>query len=272
MRVQLPNPPPTATEARPKGVDLTVVVLTFNEERHLPACLAAIPSGIGVLVVDSHSTDETVAIAHRAGARVAQRRWSGFADQRNFALRDCEVATEWVLFVDADERYQPSFFDWADATIAQPSKYDAFQVPSVLVMNGAALRHAPGYPIYHPRLVRREHVEFVPNHAGHGEALAECRTDKAPLGYEHYFHDGELTPWLLKHVRLASLDARSEIAPQTRRGRLAGLLPRGLPRALARFFYHYLIRQGFRDGRPGFRYALMYAWYELTISLIRASI
>lgn len=254
------------------GSDLiTAVILTLNEQQDLPECLAAIPPGTPVLVLDSGSTDNTVRIAGEAGARIATRPWTGFADQRNFALRDCGLTTPWVLFVDADERFPPKFYDWLRATLAADPDVDVFEVPSLLFLDGRPLRHAPGYPVLHPRLVRREAVEFVPNHAGHGEAVLAARMARAPIGYDHYFQSGDLLPWLEKHLKLAKAEARASAEPTTTRGKLAKLVGRGLARPLARFFYHYLLRGGFRDGRAGLQYSLMYTWYELSIYLLARS-
>jgi glycosyltransferase involved in cell wall biosynthesis len=249
---------------------VTAIVLTLNEAREIGDCLAQIPGDLPKLVVDSGSTDETVAIARAAGAKVVTRSWSGFASQRNFALSSCGVTTDWVLFVDADERYPAAFFDWMRQALALETQIDAFNVPSRLVLDKVLLRRAPGYPILHPRLVRRT-VTFLPNHAGHGEMLSPCRTGLAPIGYDHYFQAGDLAPWLRKHVSLAEFEAGGSAAPTTRRGRLARLFPAGPLRAAARFVYHDVVCQGFRDGKAGFRYALMYAWYELTVYLIGVS-
>lgn len=249
---------------------VTVIVLTLNEAREIGECLAQIPADIPKVLVDSGSVDETVAIARAAGATVVAHPWGGFAPQRNFALGECGVTTDWVLFVDADERYPPAFFDWMRQTLTSETQCDAFYVPSRLVLDKTLLRRAPGYPILHPRLVRRT-VTFLPNHAGHGEMLAPCRTGLAPIGYDHYFQAGDLAPWLRKHIGLAEFEAGGSAAPATRRGRLARLFPPGPLRAAARFVYHYGVCQGFRDGKAGFRYALMYTWYEMTVYLIGVS-
>jgi glycosyltransferase involved in cell wall biosynthesis len=249
-------------------VPVTVVILTFNEASNIGACLEAIPEPWPVLIVDSGSTDHTCSIAEAAGARVEHRPWSGFADQRNHALAACGVQTPWILFIDADERYPVAFFNWMRVAVG-PVGVDAFNVPSTLFLDSRPLRHAPGYPILHPRLVRRGRVRFIANHAGHGEALEPCRVALAPIGYDHFFQDGDLEPWLRKHIGLAALEADAKGIATTRRGRLARWAPAGP--ALARFAYHYLIRLGFLDGKAGLRYAAMYAWYELAIYLIGAS-
>ena len=245
---------------------MTAVVLTLNEATDIGPCLAAIPSDLPRIVVDSGSTDGTVELSKTAGARIYHRGWTGFADQRNFALLSCDIQTSWVLFIDADERFSTAFFDWMRDVIRNDPPVDCYNVPSILFLDGKALRYAPGYPILHPRLVRRN-VRFQVNHSGHGEAVVPCRNGLAPFGYDHYFQSGSLRPWLQKHLGLAKDEADSQAAPTSDRGRLARRIPAGAPRAILRFFYHYVARLGFLDGRNGFRYAVMYAWYELTIYL-----
>ena len=87
-------------------LDLTIAIPTRNEEKNLPACLQAIGSGFAkkIIVLDSHSTDSTCAIAARYGADIIQFEWSGkFPKKRNWFLQNHQIATAWVLFLDADE-------------------------------------------------------------------------------------------------------------------------------------------------------------------------
>ena len=89
---------------------LTIVVPVKNEAANLPACLASLPSGVPVIVVDSASTDGTVAIARAAGAEVLNFAWlGGFPKKRNWVLQTWRFQTPWVLFLDADERLTPGF-------------------------------------------------------------------------------------------------------------------------------------------------------------------
>ncbi|ANE54739.1 glycosyltransferase family 2 protein [Methylomonas sp. DH-1] len=250
---------------------LTVVILACNEAANLPRCLAAIPERYPIVVVDSGSSDDTVAIAERRGCRVFHNPWPGFAEQRNFALQQCAIETPWVLFVDADEIYPPLFYQQFDAEWATSRDMDVLMVPSVLYLRGKRLKYAPGYPIYHPRLVRRETVGFVRNHTGHGEAvLASSRVATADIAYQHYFYHGEIVAWMHKHVGKAAQEI--ELQPtagalMTARGRISVWLGRCWLRIPARFAYHYLLRGGFLDGAAGLEFALMFTWYEATIYL-----
>jgi len=253
---------------------VAVAILTLNEAERLPACLAAIPPGYPVVVMDSGSTDATVDIARTAGARVLTNPWPGYATQRNLCLDSCRGLARWVLFIDADEIFPPAFFQWLQAAVAtEPPGFDVAQIPSVLIWNGQPLRHAPGYPIYHPRLARVETVRFVPNGTGHGETVAEpCRQIQCPVPYDHFFYNGDLAGWMRKHVGLAQQEVAAAVeatAHVTARASLNRLAGRGAWRIPARFLYHYVWLGGFRDGRAGLAYALMYAWYEATKWMLR---
>ncbi|QSA98583.1 glycosyltransferase family 2 protein [Methylococcus sp. EFPC2] len=252
---------------------ITVVILTQNEERTLDRCLTAIPAGYPVVVLDSGSTDGTLAIAESLGARVCHHAWEGYAQQRNHALQHCSIATPWVLFIDADEVFSREFFDWADGALeSELAEIDAVMVPSYFYLRGKRLSHAPGYPIVHARLLRRETVRFLSHHeGGFGENIqAGCRIAYASIPYEHYFYDGELLEWLHKHVAHANREIRvhHEGIILNPRKRLSLLLGNSFWKAPARFFYHYVLRGGFLDGKEGLEFSLMFAWYEFTKFLL----
>jgi glycosyltransferase involved in cell wall biosynthesis len=250
---------------------LTVVILTKNEEINLPRCLAAIPQRYPTVVVDSGSIDGTLAIATDRGCRVFSNPWPGFAEQRNFAIDQCQIETPWILFVDADEIYPQQFYDWFESKLSATKAIDVVMVPSILYLRGKRLNHAPGYPIYHPRLVRRETTRFVRNHTGHGEAvLNSCRIGYSEIPYQHYFYHGEIIEWMHKHVDKAAQEVELQPttgAVMTTRGRLSVLLGRSWLRVVARFLYHFVLRGGFLDGAAGLEFALMFTWYEASIYL-----
>ncbi|MDO8843610.1 glycosyltransferase family 2 protein [Methylicorpusculum sp.] len=248
---------------------LTIVILTKNEQSNLPACLAAIPARYPIVIVDSGSTDDTLALAQNRGCRIFSNPWPGFAEQRNFAIRQCAISTPWILFVDADEIYPQTFYDWFEDEMTRNDELDVIMVPSVLYLRGKRLNYAPGYPIFHPRLVRRATTRFVRNHTGHGEAVIDsCRIGYSKIAYEHYFYQGEIIEWMHKHVDKAAQEVVLQPAAgavMTRRGRLSVFLGRSWLRIMARFLYHFVFRGGFLDGFAGLEFALMFTWYEATI-------
>ncbi len=259
--------------AKLDGAKLTVVILTLNEVSRLPTCLAAIPDRYPVMVLDSGSSDGTYDLARQLGCQVVQNAWPGFSSQRNYALEKCGIESTWVLFVDADEVYPREFFENFDNKLSQSVDFDVGEIASVLVFRGKTLTYAPGYPIYHPRLVRRGSVRFTPNQLGHGETVdAGARTKMIDIPYLHYSFDGDIVKWMSKHVNLAKQEAYLK-APRnahlTSRATLSLVFQNAFSRTIGRFLYHYIWRGGYRDGREGLAYVLMYCWYEITKGIIR---
>ena len=88
-------------------MSMSILILTLNEEANLPACLAAVAWADDVVVLDSFSQDQTVAVAERLGARVYPRAFDDFASQRNYALDQIAFKHDWILHLDADEIVTP---------------------------------------------------------------------------------------------------------------------------------------------------------------------
>jgi len=246
---------------------LTIVILTKNEAKRLPRCLKAIPVRYPVVVFDSGSEDGTVEIAQKHGCMVYSQPWLGFAEQRNFALRNCNLEEGWVLFVDADEFYPLEFFTWFESKPTLLESIDVLMVPSWLVFCGQRLKYAPGYPIYHPRLVRSGITPFMVGHAGHSETVApRIRVGYGDIPFDHHFFDGDIDAWMSKHISLARMEVsqgRRE-GVLTSRARMSIFMGKSFLRIPGRFIYHYFLKGGFRDGWRGLLYSLIYTWYELT--------
>jgi len=141
-------------------------------------------------------------------------------------------------------------------------------VPSILVFKGKKLRHVPGYPIYHPRLLRRKSDLFIVSYSGHGETITEnISSIFAKIPYSHEFYDGDISGWMQKHIKLAQQEVESEARKGefiSARARLNLALRGSFFRVPSRFLYHFILRGGFMDGSAGFKYSLMYTWYEMT--------
>ncbi len=138
---------------------LTACILTFNEEKNLPDCLASIAWADEVLVVDSHSTDRTVEIAGARGARVVPRAWEGMNKQREFAIR--EARHDWVLCLDADERVSPELREEVQAAVARQDGVAGYEVPRHTWYLGRWIDHGGWYPDLKLRLFRREKARTV---------------------------------------------------------------------------------------------------------------
>lgn len=256
----------------------SAVILTLNEEKALPACLASLRGCDDIVVLDSGSTDQTAAIARSSGARVLTRPFDNFAAQRNHAQREIRFLHPWVFHLDADERMTPEL-DLECRGAAARSDLDGFRVAPRMVFQGRWIRHCTDYPAYQARFVRAPGFEFV--QVGHGQR--EAPGFRLGILRESYLHDlsvyGE-DAWLAKHRRYAMAEAAAVLGgeggvhwrqllssdPLARRRALKRLSFRLPFRPTLRFAYQYGLRRGFLDGRPGLHYCVLLTRYERFIS------
>ncbi|MFZ1539350.1 MAG: glycosyltransferase family 2 protein [Chromatiaceae bacterium] len=189
---------------------ISVLLLTLNEAANLPACLAALAWSDDVVVLDSFSQDDTVAVAERWGARVYQRAFDHFAGQRNYALDRIPFQHDWVLHLDADEIVTPALQAEMLAAIGD-GRCDAWPIPSKMMFFGQWLRHAGLYPSYQVRLGHRQRCRF--KQVGHGqrEDVAPERVGTLQEPYLHYSFAKGLTDWFDKHNRYASAEAAEAV-------------------------------------------------------------
>jgi len=262
---------------------ISILILTFNEAANLPACLAALKWSDDILVVDSHSTDNTVAVARAAGARVLQNRFVNFAAQRNFGLEQGGLKHEWVLHLDADELVTPEFVAELRQVVQTPA-LDAFRVPSKMMFQGRWLKHSGMYPTYQVRFGRRDKLKFVQVGHGQREDLPPERLGTLREALLHFSFSKGIADWVIRHNRYSTDEARhfvSDVAGRpldwpglfsagdaVRRRRALKQLAFHLPfRAALRFFYMFVLKRGFLDGRPGYHYCRLLAFYEYLVSL-----
>jgi glycosyltransferase involved in cell wall biosynthesis len=261
---------------------ISVVILTLNEELNLPRCLEAISWCDDVLIVDSFSSDATLKIAAEHGVRVVQRPFDSFAGQRNFALEHCDLKYEWVFHLDADEVMTPALSTEILGCIAASDK-DAYRVSSKLMFHGKFLRHAGLFPWYQVRLGRRGKLRFTQVGHGQREQLPSHAIGTLTNSLLHFPFEKGIDDWIEKHNRYSTSEARQNVygcadddvpvldlfsIATDRRRRAAKRILRRLPcRATIRFIYMYLFRRGILDGKAGFTYCRLLAWYEWLIVL-----
>ena len=229
---------------------LSVAIITLNAANQLEACLLSARFADEIVVVDSGSTDGTQALAERCGARVLQQDWLGFGPQKQFAIE--AARHDWVLCLDADERVTPalqaaieSALEISQTSASTSAAPHAFRFPRCNRFLGRYLKHGEGYPDWSLRLFDRRHARWSDD-AVHEKVLCD-----GPIGTlaGDLLHDSaeSLSSYLTKQNRYTSLAADMALLAGKRSslGRVA-LSP------LVRFIKFYFIRQGFRDGLPGF--------------------
>lgn len=220
---------------------LSVVVITLNAERQLANCLASVAFADELLVVDSGSTDATLDIAKRHGARVLHQPWLGFGKQKNYAVT--QARHRWVLCLDADERISEALRDSIRAALANP-QFQAYEMPRRNRFMGRWLRHGEGYPDRSVRLFDRERAQWS-NDAVHEKVIVRGSTGRLAGDILHESEAG-LADYIDKQNRYTTLAAET----LHRRGTHAGLM-RLLVSPFFRFMKLYFFRLGFLDGFAG---------------------
>ena len=277
-----------------EAVPVSVLIPARNEEANLPRCLDAVAGWADeILVVDSQSTDDTVEIAEDRGAEVIQFNYEGgWPKKRQWALDTYDFDNEWILLLDADEiLLDPIKEEIAEAV--QTDQYDGYWLRFQLHFLGRRLRHG-GFDLWKLYLFRHGKGRYERRFEGQDESMSDIEI------HEHVVVDGEvgklsnpvrhenwnsLYRYIEKHNEYSEWEARlyhegeeGDVEPDLfgnqaqRRRWLKQALIRvpGFP--LITFLYHYVLRLGFLDGKPGFIYCVLKGvqrfhakakWYEL---------
>lgn len=225
---------------------LSITVITKNEEANIRQCLESVKWADEIIVVDSGSTDGTVAICREYTDKVFAEPWLGYGPQKNRAL---DYATgEWVLSLDADERVTPQLKEEIERAMIEGA-CSAFRMPRLSSYCGRFMRHGGWWPDHVVRLFKRNTARFS-NARVHEqvEATGEVGTLASPL-LHHSFRNFEQ---VLDKVNQYSTEGASSLAARGKRATLA----QAIFHALWAFCRTYVLRRGFLDGRHGFLLAV----------------
>jgi len=266
---------------------LTAVILTLNEAHHLPRCLGSLEGVVDhVLVADSFSSDETGRIAESHGAKFVQHGFVNHAGQFNWALTQLDKDTDWVLRIDADEYLTPELAaEIRERLSSLDPKVDGVFCGRRMIYQGRLIRFGGLFHIRVLRLFRYgrgrcenrwmdEHIKVVGRTTNFRGALIDDNFNS-------------LTWWSEKHNRYASreavdllnlkysflpVDSVASLANGSQasfkrwiKERVYARLPAGF-RAFTYFFYRYVIRLGFLDGRAGTSFHVLQGfWYRYLV-------
>ncbi|MEN8200701.1 MAG: glycosyltransferase family 2 protein [Thermodesulfobacteriota bacterium] len=221
----------------------SVVIISFNAEEVIEECLDSASFADEILVVDSHSSDKTVEICSRMGARVISQSWLGFGRQKNLAVEQAEH--DWVFVLDCDERISPPLASEIREILHNPGKQGYF-VPRLNRWFGKNIKHCGLYPDYSIRLFDRRKGAF------NEVAVHESVQLKGKSGYLknpiHHLAYDTIEEFIDKQNRYSSLN-------HTFNPLKALLNPSWT------FFRLYFLKLGFLDGWNGFLIARLYAQY-----------
>lgn len=233
---------------------ISVVIIAFNEAKNLPRTLAALTWADEILLVDSDSTDDTVAIARAAGARVINQPFLGYGPQKAFAVN--HASHNWVFVVDADEVVSPELAAEVQNVVYSDSKYVGYRVPRDFVFLGRLMRWGGERGKSHLRLFNRLHGNY--NDASvHEDVVLNGPVGQLKHLMLHYSYPDLETYWH-KFNQYTTRGAQDLF----KRGKNVSALY-VMVRFPFSFLYLYLVRGLLLDGYPGFIWAFFSAVYPV---------
>lgn len=225
---------------------LSIIIITKNEALNIRECIEAVKWADEIIVVDSGSTDDTVAICREFTPHVYIHDWPGFGIQKNRALD--YASKDWVLSLDADERVTPELRAEIEATMRE-GKALGYEVPRLSSFCGRFMRHSGWYPDYVLRLFRRGSARFS-DKLVHERLIMDSKTERLTGLLLHYAFEN-LEEVLHKTNQYSTAGAQMQFQ-RGRQSSLSGAVFRGL----WSFVRSYVLRAGFLDGREGFMLAV----------------
>lgn len=267
-------------------LDLSVIILTYNEETHIRRCLENVRQFTKkIFVVDCHSTDETQKIAKNFGAVVIERDWPGNqAKQFNWALDNLKIDTEWILRLDADEYLtQELITELSEFLPSAPKNISGVVMPLGRAFMGRILKHGIVNGISMIRLFRTGKARYenrqMDEHLQISDGLIyTCKhkfidDNRMPLSHfikkHNNYADREATMLIVEEFNMKNIPStNANFASAVEKKRKQKGWYNRLPlfwRANAYFVYRYFIKLGFLDGKEGFLWDFLQGWWYRTL-------
>lgn len=269
------------------SLDLTVVILTFNEEKHIRRCIESVQTvAHEIFIIDSYSTDKTLDICQGLGVIVYQHPFSSHAEQFNWGLRNCPIKTEWVMRLDADEYLLPDLAAEINSRLTLlPQSVAGVYLKRRVIFQERWIRYGGYYPVWLLRIWRN------------GKAFSEERlmdehmklVEGDAIRFDYDFVDENLhnlTSWTSKHNGYSTKEAiellnmvyrfldHETVEPkllgtQEQRKRWLKVRYAQVPvfiRPVFYFIYRYFIKFGFMDGKKGIVWHFLQGfWYRFLV-------
>jgi glycosyltransferase involved in cell wall biosynthesis len=262
---------------------ISVYILTHNEELDIAACIESVLHlSDDIIVVDSCSSDRTMEIASHYPIRVIQHPFESHGKQRTWMLQNIETKYNWVYILEADERMTPALYRECLQARQKGDTIGYYAAERVIFM-GTWIRYSTQYPRYQMRLFEKGKVWF--DDYGHTEReVCQGKVDFLQETYPHYTCSKGLNRWIDKHNRYSTDEAQETLkqlqggkirwkslffgnSEVDRRRALKDLSLRIPFRPLVRWIYMYFFLGGILDGKAGFAWCTLQAFYEYLILL-----
>jgi glycosyltransferase involved in cell wall biosynthesis len=231
---------------------ITGIILTHNEQQNIEACIESLRWVDSILVFDSFSDDETVALATGAGATVVQHMFEDYARQRNSAMD--AASTDWILFVDADERISRELA--AEVRVSIDKRERGWEIPRHNYIFGKLTLWAGWFPDYQLRLLHRASASYDLQRPVHEQVILTGDQGKLVNPIIHYNYR-DVAQFVAKQERYADIEARERIRRgQYPRFRTFVTMP------LREFWRRFVVERGYKMGYHGLRLSVLMAYYE----------
>jgi len=260
---------------------ITTIILTYNEEKNIKAAIDSVTAfSERIIVVDSFSNDKTIEIAKSLGADILQNKFINQSQQYQYALENINISTPWTLRLDADERISDLARNEIFEVIERNEpKIHGVVIPFEVKFLGKRLRFGGIYPFKKMILYRTGKAFMESRNMDEHLVLKEGKSISLKnISFHEDFKD--LTTWIEKHNKYASREVldyfnqkdngHKGLTPSAKVKRFIKykvyyLIPMGI-RSSMYFIYRYIIRLGFLDGKPGFIFAVLQAfWYRFLV-------
>jgi glycosyltransferase involved in cell wall biosynthesis len=231
---------------------ITATIITLNEERNIARAIESLRCCDEILIVDSGSTDRTIELAEKLGARVIDANWRGYAGQKNWAAE--QSTHDWVLSLDADEALSEALEAEIWALKKSGPRHDAYTMPRLARYLGRWIMHSGWYPDRKVRLYDRRKAQWVGNFV-HESVQVRGRVGHLDANLLHFTCES-----LSEHVK--TMERYTTLAAQEIAARRVKVpLSRLLLAPAWTLFKSYVLQRGFLDGVEGLIIAYMAAFY-----------
>jgi glycosyltransferase involved in cell wall biosynthesis len=265
---------------------IAVIVLTYNEEKNLPECIESLKQIPHTLyLVDSGSTDRTLAIAEKNQAKIYHHIFQNYADQRNWAIHNIPIKETWTLHLDADERLSQSLAQNIVSILSkQTTDIQGYYAARRTYFMGKWIKHGGHYPVYHLRLLKTGFGSCEERlYDQHFIVKGACKKIEGDI---IDVVASDINTWIERHLRWSFAEAQEYIKNNAsnqmpsrlfsknkmfQRRWLKNNLYNHLPlfwRVLFYTLYRYFLRGGFLDGKEGAVFHLLQgAWFRWMVDV-----
>jgi glycosyltransferase involved in cell wall biosynthesis len=270
-------------------VPVTTIIMTYNEKLNLEECLSSISGFIDdIIIVDSYSTDNTLEIAAKYTNKIYQNKFVNQAKQFIWALANTEIKNEWILRIDADERWTKEGFEEL-RDIIENDKADGVYVKMKIFFMGRWIKHGGFYPNYFLRVYKKsrgkmedrwmdEHIKVDGRTIISSIDVIESNYDRQKnislwTDKHNKYSTREAIEFLIQKHDLKQIDSVAKLTGnKTERKRwLKEKFYFRLPLFLRPFLYYihrYIFKLGFLDGKEGFIFHYLHAfWYRFLVDV-----